>query len=72
MDRQVEEMIAKYMKMIEMIIKCEGKESDETARIRSPNVQQILNISYSKIIYYRRFIIAAKRTMKSIGIDKNA
>lgn len=72
MNSDIKEMVAKYIKLIEMVVKSKGEKSDKTARIKFPNVRQVLDMPYRKIVNYIEIIVEMKRGMESIGIDENA
>lgn len=57
MNGDIKEMVTKHIQVIKMIIKSEGKEGDKTAGIISPNVLDILDIFYSKIVDYVKKVI---------------
>jgi uncharacterized protein (UPF0210 family) len=72
MDRHVKEVVTEYIKLVEMIVQGQGKIEDKTAWQEIPDVLQVRNTSYSKIISCKKTIIKMKRAMKSIGIDNNS
>ena len=72
MDAQVKEMVSKYMKTVEMIVKSQGKKGNETAMIKLPYALQILDIPYSRIINYINVIIKVKRAIKSFRIKEGS
>jgi hypothetical protein len=71
MDRDVKQMVTKYIKPVEMIIKSNGKIGDKTTGPEIPDARQVLNIFYSKIINYGRSIIEVKRGKESIKINND-
>ena len=72
MDCYIKQMVTKNIKLIKMIVKGNWKKRNKTARIEIPNVLQIMDISYSKIINDINIIIKMKWAMKSIRIDDNS
>jgi len=71
MNCYVKKMVTKYIKPVKMIVHRKGKKRDNAARTKPPNVKQILDISYTKIIDYIKVIIEMKWTKKSIRIGEN-
>jgi hypothetical protein len=64
-------MVTGYIKPIEMIIQSNGKIEDETAGQEIPDLLQMMNIPYGKIINDGRKIIKVKRTMEGIRINED-
>jgi hypothetical protein len=63
-------MITKYMKPIKVIVKSKRKKSDKTTGIKCPDILQMMNIPYNKIIGDKTKIIVMERTKERIRIGK--
>ena len=68
MNRQVHQMIPEHIKPVKMIIQSNGKIEDEAPWKKIPDIGQVRNTSYRKIINYRRLVIQMERGKESIGI----
>ena len=72
MNRQINQVVTEYIKLMKMIVQSQWKIEDKTAGQEIPNILQIRNTSYNNIISYQDTIIEMKRAVKSIGIDNNS
>ena len=61
-------MIPEHIKPVKMIIQSNGKIEDEAPWKKIPDIRQVRNTSYRKIINYRRLVIQMERGKESIGI----
>ena len=71
MDYQVKQVVTKYVKSVEVIIKSQRKEGNKTTMKIMPDIMQIINISYCKIMDYETTVIELKRTKETIRINNN-
>ncbi len=69
MDRQIENMVSNDAELAEVIIEGKGKVKNEAPGQKAPDIRDVVDVPYGRIIDNGALIIKVERTMKGVRID---